>query len=128
MFLAINKDSDPSQSGVIHVEMDLHDELECIYLTGPSLNATTNITFAGYYFNTGSSSKQGSFESYKFSKSNVTNKYEVTLNHSQAVLCYHQDSEDALTVESRLNGLSSWENSLLLKTLLLFVLLLLLTA
>ena len=63
MFLLINKDTDSTKSGIVDVAMKVNERLECIYLSAPSLNSTDGVTFGGYYFTAGSSSKNGAFES-----------------------------------------------------------------
>lgn len=84
--LIINKDSNPSASGVVNLLIYSNDQLECLYLTAPTLSETTNIKWAGYNFVGNSSTPQGSYSSIFYQSNN--NSYQVQVNYSQVVLCY----------------------------------------
>jgi hypothetical protein len=57
----LNKDTNANASGVVRVLSKTNDRMSCLYLTGGSLNATTNITWAGFSFIGGNSTPQGNY-------------------------------------------------------------------
>jgi hypothetical protein len=84
--LIINKDINPSISGVVNVKHPSDQGLRCYYLSAPTLNATRNITFAGMYFAPNNSNYQGQFQFVDYQPTPLQ-VYAIALNYSQAVLC-----------------------------------------
>jgi len=58
--LLINKDRDPSKSGVVQVNLKAKVKMECTYLSADALDSTSGVKFAGYHFESGNSAPQGS--------------------------------------------------------------------
>jgi hypothetical protein len=57
----INKDTNPNASGVVNVTVNSTDYIKCLYLTAPSLSATSGVTWMGYSFISGNSVPQGNY-------------------------------------------------------------------
>jgi hypothetical protein len=85
-FLIINKDTNPNISGVVNIKHSYAYGYRCYYLSAPALNSTTNITFAGMYFEGNNPNYAGSFQ-YKDYKPSPDNVYSFELAYAQAALC-----------------------------------------
>jgi hypothetical protein len=83
----INKDTNPNASGVVQLLIGSNDQLECLYLSAPTLASTANVTWAGYSFIGGSSVPQGNYTIFQYFSPN-NGSYLIPLNYSQAALCY----------------------------------------
>jgi hypothetical protein len=82
----INKDTNSSATGVVQIIINSSDIIQCLYLTGASLSATTNITWAGFKFIGGTSVPQGNYTIFRYFPSNGT--YFIPLAYAQAAVCY----------------------------------------
>ena len=93
----LNKDTNPNASGVVQILIKANDIIQCLYLTGSSLSATTNITWAGFTFIGGNSTPQGN---YTVASSLPTSEgvYNIPLAYAQAALCYLGNPDSAFTV------------------------------
>jgi hypothetical protein len=62
----INKDINPNASGPVQITVNSSDIMKCLYLSAPNLSSTTNVTWMGYTFNSGSSAPQGNYTFYQY--------------------------------------------------------------
>lgn len=100
----LNKDTNPNASGVVKILIKANDNIQCLYLTGSSLNATTNITWAGFTFIGGNSTPQGN---YVVTSNLPTSEgvYNIPLAYAQAAICYLGNPDSAFTVGVTANEL-----------------------
>lgn len=113
--ILLNKDTNPNASGVVQILIYSNDVMQCQYLTAPSLNATSNVSWAGYYFVGGNIIPQGNFTVVQhFPLQN--NSYHVALNYSQVALCYLGNPSTKFTYQEK-----SESNLILMGVLMLFL-------
>ena len=82
----LNKDVRENASGIVVIEANYTDRIECLYLSAPSLSSTTGVTLAGFSFIGGNSTPQGNYTVIAYDHVNYS--YNIPVNYSQAVMCF----------------------------------------
>jgi hypothetical protein len=84
-FMIINKDINPSASGVVQINMTSSFNMTCLYMSASDLSSK-DISIAGYKFRAGNTSAQGTFQQFSYLPDNTG--FKIPLNYSQAAYCY----------------------------------------
>ena len=84
-FVIINKDPDDTITGNVIIKAESVDQLECIYLSSPSLTATSGFKLGGYSYVPSDAAPQGTYASKLYD--NINKTYTVDMSFGRVAYC-----------------------------------------